>query len=357
MRTDILAALRRVATSYVLVVVLGLVVGLTLAPVVWGPGQRTDGTVAVVPVEGTIDGATAANYAAAMERARSSGDIEAVVLVSNSGGGSASASESMYLETKRTADAMPVVASVDSMAASGAYYTVVPSDRIYTKPSSIVGSVGVRANLPQETEPNDEIAATGPNKLGGSDRREFFALIETMRRAFLNAVFEQRGDRLSLSRADVSQAQIYSGSQAVRNGLADGIGDRQAAIREAARLADLEDYRVRVLRNSDATIRFVSRGNYLASAAPNKTMVGPEYLVDNRSHAPVVLMVPGSFVSPTAAVERPDPATTSTPSPVEGDVATGTPPPAGADPATETSVANATRPAARTTTEVADAGA
>jgi protease-4 len=232
---------------------------------------------------------------------------------------------------------MPVVASVDSMAASGAYYTVVPSDRIFAKPSSIVGSVGVRANLPRETEPNDAIAATGPNKLGGSGQREFFAIIESMRRAFLNAVFEQRGDRLSLSRADVSRAQIYSGSQAVQNGLADDVGDRQAAIREAARLAGLDDYRVRVLRSEDATIRFVSRGNYLASAAPNKTMVGPEYLVDNRSVAPVVLMVPGSFLAPerasgtpAAGTEEPmtpsaDPTSTPSTTPTRAAVPTSTP--------------------------------
>jgi protease-4 len=323
MRTDIVAALRRVATSYVLVVVLGLVVGLAIAPVVWSPGERTDGTIAVVPVEGAIDGGTAAAYSEAMEQARSSSSVRAVVLLSNSGGGSASASESMYLETKRTAREMPVVASVDSSAASGAYYTVVPSDYIFAKPASIVGSVGVRATLPRENEPNDAFVTTGPNKLTGADQLEYYAVIESMRRAFLNAVFEQRADTLTLSRADVSQAQVYAGSQAVQNGMADAIGDRRAAVRKAAEMAGLDDYRVRVLRNDGATVRFVSRGNYLASAAENKTMVGPKYLVSNRSGAPTFLMVQGSYLTrPARPNDRAAPGATGRASPVPSGNAT-----------------------------------
>jgi protease-4 len=203
----------------------------------------------------------------------------------------------MYLQTKRTAQQMPVVASIDGAAASGAYYTIAPARTIYAKPASIVGSVGVLGTLPQDLEPNDIVGTTGPNKLSGGDNREFFSVLESLRRAFIGAVYESRGDRIQLTPAELSQAQIYSGSQAVQNGLADEIGDRQAAIERAADEANLESYEVRTLRPDGQTFRFVSRNNYLASDAPNKEMVDFEYFAGEPGSGPTFLMMPGSYVS------------------------------------------------------------
>lgn len=296
--------LERAAQSYVLFVVLGLVVGLTLAPVAWQAAASSDGTVAVVPVAGAVDGGAANEYGATMERARQRGDIEAVVLVANSGGGGASASESMYLHTKRTAKEMPVVASVDAGAASGAYYAIAPSDRIFAKPSSIVGSVGVVAGAPTDVEPTNMVATTGPNKVSGGDQREFYSIVESLGESFYNAVEESRGDALDLSRTELAEARIYAGGQAVENGLVDEIGDRRAAVEHAAERAGLDDYDVTVLR-PDGPSRFVSRANYLGADVPNKEMVEPSYLLEDDSSAPVLLMVPGSYLDQPDAAERP----------------------------------------------------
>jgi protease-4 len=287
---------RRLLRSYVLFVVVGLVVGLLVAPVAMQAVSTTEPTIAVVPLEGTIDGGSAAAVSAQLQRARENPDVAAVVIVSNSGGGTASGSETLYLAAKRTAEAKPLVASVDASAASGAYYTIAPSDYIYAKPSSIVGSVGVRANLPVDVEPNDIIGATGPNKLNGYDQREFYYVLESLRRAFVGAVFESRGDRITVSRSEVATARIFSGAQAVEAGLADGIGDRQSAIREAAERAEVENYRVAVYR-PDGTTSFLSRANYLASTSPEKEMVSPDRFTGQRNSAPVFLMVPGSYLA------------------------------------------------------------
>jgi protease-4 len=297
MLDSIRAALRRVATSYVLFVVIGVVVGLTIAPLAFNAATAAGGTVAIVPIDGGITGNSASAYTDMMQQARSNPDIKAVVVVSNSGGGSASASESLYLQTKRTVERKPVVASIDAGAASGAYYAIAPADTIYTKPASIVGSVGVLGTLPQDLEPNDIVGTTGPNKLSGGDSREFYSVLESLRRAFVGAVFESRGDRIQLTRAELSQAQIYSGSQAIQNGLADEIGDQQAAIERAADEAGLDSYEVRTLRPDGQTFRFVSRNNYLASDAPNKEMVDFEYFAGEPGTGPTFLMMPGSYVS------------------------------------------------------------
>lgn len=292
---------QRVVNSYALYVALGVVVGVIAAPFLaagTGPTEpQTEGTVAIIPVEGTIDGESAAQVTAMLAEARQDPSVKAVVLVSNSGGGGAAASEELYFSVKRTEAKMPVVASVDAGAASGAYYTIAPSDHIYVKPSSTVGSIGVLAQLPQDVEPNDIIGTTGPNKLSGSDSREFLYILESLQRAFVRAVFEQRGDALQLSRAQVEQARVYSGGQAVNNGLADGIGDRTAAVQRAAEMAELDDYAVRVLRPDNQSVRFVSRSNYLASSAEKKRMLSANYLLANDTGGPTFLMVSGLYLS------------------------------------------------------------
>ncbi|WP_338737687.1 S49 family peptidase [Haloplanus salilacus] len=294
MANRIRGLLRRIARSYVLFVVIGVVVGLALAPVAWN-ATSSEGTVAVVPVAGTIDGGTSAGVSSMLQQARSDPDVEAVVLLVNSGGGGAAASEEMYLQTKRTAEEMPLVTSVDASAASGAYYTIAPSDHIYAKPSSTVGSVGVLATTPQELEPTGIVSTTGPNKLTGGDEREFNYILESLGNAFVGAVFEQRGDRLELSRSDVEQARVYSGTQAVQNGMVDSIGGRQAAVEHAADEADLDSYDVRVMRPGGTT-RFLSRSNYVSSNASNKEMVTAEYLYGEEPTEPVFLMVPVSYL-------------------------------------------------------------
>ncbi|SEA06944.1 protease-4 [Haloplanus vescus] len=296
MASRIRALLARIARSYVLFVVIGLVVGLAVAPVAWD-ATSTEGTVAVVPVSGTIDGSTAAGVSSMLQQARADPDVKAVVLLVNSGGGGAAASEELYLQTKRTTNEMPLVTSVDASAASGAYYTIAPSDHIYAKPASTIGSVGVLATTPQELEPTDLVATTGPNKLTGGDDREFNYILESLGNAFVGAVFEQRGDELSLSRSELEQARIYSGTQAVQNGMADSIGGRQAAVEHAASEAGLDSYDVRVMR-PDGTARFLSRSNYVASTAPNKTMVSASYLYGESPSGPVFLMVPATYVEP-----------------------------------------------------------
>lgn len=286
--------------SYVLVVVLGLIVAGALAPVVW-TFSEDHGTVAVVPVEGTLDGETASEYSSMMATAREEPGIDAVVLLVNSGGGSSASSEEMYLQTKRTAEALPVIASVDASALSGAYFTITPADIIYTKPVSTVGSIGVLVTLPTPVEPNDVIATTGPDKLTGADRREFQYLLDSIHRAFLGAVITQRGTELSLTRAELSEGRIYSGAQAIEVGLADEIGGREAAIEAAASRAGLSDYRVQVMRPDSS--EFVSRNNYLASDTQEKELIPPHRLVSPGS-APVFLSIPQSYVAEAVIAEE-----------------------------------------------------
>jgi len=293
------AALRWSIDSYAIFVIVGVAVGLALAPAAADVAASPDGTVAVVHIDGTIDGAQSAQYSAMMAEARAEAD--AVVVVANSGGGSAPASEEMYLQTKRTSEEIPVVASVDGAAASGAYYAIAPAERIYVKPASVVGSVGVLAPIPPSVEPNDVLGTTGPNKLTGGDDRQFYYDLTTLQQAFLGAVFAQRGDRIALTRSEVGHAGTYVGVTAVEHGLADEVGSRERAIRFAAAEAGLENPEVRVLRPDDEGATFMLRSTYLASEADDREMSGVDPLTEDAAGPPTYLMVPRSVFAGTDA--------------------------------------------------------
>ena len=226
---------------YALVVVAAVLISAVLAPVAYGATSGPDGTVAVVTVEGFISSSSVDAVTEDLQEARQNESIDAVVLKVDSPGGSAAASERLYLAVKRTANEMPVTASVGSTAASGAYYAMLPASQLYVTPASIVGSVGVIGSEPGPVP--DSTIRSGPDKASGTAdqaRRQ----IETLQRAFVGTVMSERGDRLEVSRSEVAHAKVYTGARAVQNGFADRVGPLDAAIQRAADEAGLDDYSV-----------------------------------------------------------------------------------------------------------------
>lgn len=226
-----------------LVVVAAVIVSAVLAPVVWERASSSgpDDAVAVVSVDGYVSSSMVSSVSDDLREARQNESIEAVVLEVDSPGGSAAASEQLYLAVQRTATEMPVVASVQATGASGAYYAMLPATNIYVTPASIVGSVGVRGGKPYP--PSGQEIRSGPDKASGTlEGRQ--AQIETLKQAFVGSVMKWRGDDLDISREQVAHAKVYTGARAVQNGMADSIGTRADAIEEAANRADLDSYAV-----------------------------------------------------------------------------------------------------------------
>ena len=293
------SALAWVVDSYVLFVLLGVLLGAALAPVAVDTTTGPDGMVAVVPIQGTIDGEQSTEYQAMLAEAREEAD--AIVIVANSGGGSAAASESMYMATLRVSESVPVVASVDGVAASGAYFAIAPAREVYVKPSSFVGSVGVLGPVPPDINPNDVIGTTGPDKIEQFGDREFFETLETSRNAFVGSVVRHRGDRLELTENEVAAATVFGGSTAVQNGMADAIGDRRTAVEAAADRAGIERPAVEVITPADVdegewTATYALRAAYYAGDADEKRFE-PIRIADaqRRGALPTLLMAhPGA---------------------------------------------------------------
>ena len=230
-------------------VLLAVIAGLVVAPGVYGAVTGPDGTVAVVEIDGSIDSATAQHVEDNLREARHNDSIEAVVLEVDSGGGLPAQSERMYAAVDRTASVMPVIATVDTLGASGAYLAIAPADEIYVAPSAqAVGSVGVAGTAPAPNGPN--AGTTGPDKAGSDpdqqrERRQILANL------FLENVMEQRGDEIELDREEIAHADAYLGTEAVENGFADEFGFVDDAVADAAAEAGLDSYTVDTRRTED----------------------------------------------------------------------------------------------------------
>ena len=282
------------------VAVVGLIVGGVVAPTVWDRATEPDGTVAVVELHSTITGDAATEVVDDLREARQNETIDAVVLDINSPGGSAAASEQLYLAVKRTQQEMPVVTSVTGLAASGSYYMTAPADNIYVTPASSVGSVGVRAMMPDGGTPSNEIV-TGPDKGSTATSSEVRQRVETLRRAFVGTVVSERGDSLELSAAELSNAKVYSGARGVELGLADSIGGVDTAIQDAADRAELTDYDI--VRMESPQPNLVGQLGLRADGQSSGGSAGTEATFDYRGTDTVqYLMLHGSLAVPETEV-------------------------------------------------------
>lgn len=183
--------------------------------------------------------------------------IKAVVFRIDSGGGSASASEKIRRAVVRLKEkGKPVVVSMSSAAASGGYWISADSDSIISYPSTITGSIGVFAVLPDFSEflekyPGitvdgysslDSPESYRPDKTLDEREKEVLQLgVDNTYRRFINIVAGGR----NLSPEEVEKlagGRIWSGIDAADNRLIDKTGYFDDAVKEAATLAGINDY-------------------------------------------------------------------------------------------------------------------
>lgn len=200
--------------------------------------------IAVIRVEGDIWGWYTAQVRQAMDEAANDPAVRAVVLEISSPGGEVTASEDLYFEVLRLRETKPVIAAVNEMAASGAYYMASAADQIYAKPGSMVGNIGVISILPEPDFVDEMLFTTGPFKLSGGSQVEAIRQMEVLKETFLTAIFAQREDRLTVGPEILSRGEIYLGLQAEQIGLIDQVGSRGDAVEAAALLAMLRNYDV-----------------------------------------------------------------------------------------------------------------
>ncbi|WP_436909761.1 S49 family peptidase [Halosimplex marinum] len=237
---------RTTTVLYVIVVVVAVLIGTVLAPIVWGATQSSgdsgEPTVSVITLRAGTDAGPVNDIKEDLRQARTNESVEAVVLRIDSPGGAVASSEEFYLAVNRTAAQMPVVAYVEGTAASGGYFGIAPADRIFVKPSSTVGSIGVIVSAPLSTVEQAEAQSktylrTGPDK-ATTEKDQLREQMETLHNAFVDTIMKHRGENLTMDRSGVAHGEAYIGPTAVRNGFADETGDLGSAIEFAATKAD-----------------------------------------------------------------------------------------------------------------------
>lgn len=227
--------------------------------------EPTRDTIALLHIDGAIvDGESAsglvggANVGAltirkALAEIEDNPHIKGLIVRINSPGGSATASEAIWLGLRRVADAdKPVWASVGSLAASGGYYCAVGADRIYLNDSSIIGSIGVvgghfaLAGLYEKLHLNVVPRARGPRAdlMGSLDpwSPDDRALIRTR----MTQTYDLFTSRVSNARPAIdldktAQGRLFVGQRAIDLDMADSIGGLQVAIDDMARHIGLQD--------------------------------------------------------------------------------------------------------------------
>jgi protease-4 len=198
------------------------------------------------------------SVASLIRQAREDDAIKAVVLRIDSPGGSATASEVIRRELALTRKAgKPVVVSMGSVAASGGYWIAMAADEVWASPTTITGSIGIFAMLPDLSGPMAKLGltvdgiGTTPLAAGLDPRRPLDpqigkllqSSIEHGYKRFLTVVGEAR--KMSPEAVDqVAQGRVWMGIQAKEKGLVDKLGGLDAALKAAAARAGLTDYDV-----------------------------------------------------------------------------------------------------------------
>ena len=227
------------------------------------PRDETLATIAVVPVEGTlipgesIQGSAGSETIVDQLTEAMESDAAAIVLRINSGGGSVFASEEIRTKVQEISKAgVPVVSSMGGAAASGGYWIAAETDQIWALPTTITGSIGAFSVFPTIEGVFDYFGATvdgvgTTNMANGFDpaqpldentRRIFQAMIDGIYNEFLGLVASGRD--MTVEQVDaIAGGKVWIGRQAVEIGLVDELGGLNDAIKAAAELAGLDDYK------------------------------------------------------------------------------------------------------------------
>jgi protease IV len=211
--------------------------------------------VAVVAIEGEI--LDARDAVEAIHRYAGNSSVKAIVMRINSPGGAIAPSQEIY-EAVRNAHAesgKPIVASLDSVAASGGFYIASACDRIVANPGSITGSIGVIlqwmemkdllawAKLKPETITAGAFKASGSpyEALTDAERAYLQRVVGQLHGQFIRAVADGRKGKMTL--ADVSRVadgRIFTGEEALALKLVDQLGNLDDAVALAGKLAHMD---------------------------------------------------------------------------------------------------------------------
>jgi protease IV len=231
-----------------LIAVFGIAIYPKISKDIGGDGK--DHT-AVIDVVGMIADGKDANADSIIESLRNAVKDEhtkGIILNANSPGGSPVQSSYVYEEIrkiKKEHPKLPIYAVVSDMCASGCYFIVSASDKIFVNPSSLVGSIGVImdgfgfVDVMQKLGVERRLFTAGAHKAmldpfsppKEDESRYVQSLLNQVHQQFINAVKTGRGDRLK-ENPDMFSGLVWTGEEGVKLGLVDAVGNQDYVAKE-----------------------------------------------------------------------------------------------------------------------------
>lgn len=221
------------------------------------PGDHT----AIIDVRGKIAAGEPANADVLIQSLRdafAAPKARAVILRINSPGGSPVQAGYVYDEIKRLRGLHPdkkVYAVITDIGASGAYYIAAAADEIYADRASLVGSIGVTSagfgfvDLMHKLGIERRNLTSGEHKsfldpfspLKENEKQFWQKVLDTTHQQFIDRVRAGRGDRLK-DNGELFSGLVWSGEQALKLGLIDGLGSSSMVARDVVGYPELVDY-------------------------------------------------------------------------------------------------------------------
>lgn len=208
--------------------------------------------IAVVDLEGVI--LSPETMVRELKQFADDDSVKAIIIHVNSPGGGVAASEEIYREVKRIRDEKKkrIVASVETVGASGAYYIASATSKIYADEGSIVGSIGVIsewvnyedllkwAKLRQVTMKAGEFKDTGnpARPMTPAEQAYLQSLIDNMHTQFISAVADGRHMKADDVRT-IANGKVWTGQQALTMKMIDQVSDFEGAVKDTAKLVGI----------------------------------------------------------------------------------------------------------------------
>jgi protease-4 len=221
----------------------------------------------IITGEGDEDNIGSDKFASEIRKARRDSSIKAIVVRVNSPGGSATASDVIWRELNLAQKVKPVVVSMGDLAASGGYYISCMADTILAQPGTIAGSIGVigmhlnveglfnKFGISFDSEKTNQYAdfLSAMRSPTETELNYWQSMVDTIYSTFVKRVDEGR-DLNYVEIDKIGQGRIWSGLDAIENGLVDKVGGLQDAIEIARNMAGLgEKYRIVELPEQEDT--------------------------------------------------------------------------------------------------------
>lgn len=223
---------------------------------------RTQGIVAIIPIHGAIErrssllgelfgSSSIEGLRASIRGALADPEVRGIVLSIDSPGGSVAGVTELAAEIREARRTKPILAHVDTAAASAAYWLGSQADELVVTPSGQVGSVGVYAVHMDVSEALEAegvrvtIISAGEHKVEGN---EFEPLTDEAKAAmqervdafyaqFVGDVAKGRGVSVEKVRAEYGQGRMLLAQDALKAGMVDAVDTLDGALRRVARMA------------------------------------------------------------------------------------------------------------------------